>query len=201
MSDEPIVRQLKANRDPSGVLDFIAVLTGHAVIPADARAFASNLMRAVAIDNPTNSTSQFPPSIWLACTRAIKSAPAVLESSPVVFIYRERGPHGELGEEQTTCRQVSLHAAPFNAWGVQFKACGNGCVDVLATDFTYRADRGAIRCQCALCGWKSCRVKHEDVAGLVPMLSPDTPLIFWHTYPPSAHLLDAFLRMTKERRG
>lgn len=180
------------------MFDFIAVFTGPAVVPAHARSFVSNLMRAVAIDNPADSTIQFPPSLWLACTRAIKSAPAVLESSPVVFIYKERD---QRGKEQTACRQVALHTEPFNAWGVQFRACGNGCKDVVATDFTYVGNSRAMRCECTLCGWRSCKIKHKDIASLVPMLSRDFPLIFWHTYPPSPHLLDAFSRLTKERGG
>lgn len=155
------------------------------------------MVRAVAVDNPAESSNMFAPSLWAAFTRAIQSAPAFLESSPVVFIFKERG---EQGLERTTCRQVALHILPFNAWGVQFRACGNGCKDILPSDLSFRTDKNAIRCHCSLCGWKSCRLKHEDVANLVPALSPDLPLVFWHTFPPSAHLLDSFARVTQERR-
>lgn len=188
--------QLSSHGITSGLFDFVLVFTGPAVVPAHARAFLSSMVRAVAIDNPqaADSNDQRPSVLWAALTKAIKSAPAILESSPIVFISKERGPQG------MTCRQVALHMPPFNAWGVSFRACGGGCTDVLPSDLSFRHDRNAIRCHCALCGWKSCRVKHEDVDDLVHPFSPELPLVFWHTYPPSAHLLDGFTRLTRERR-
>ena len=51
---------------------------------------------------------------------------------------------------------------------------------------------------CALCGWKSCRVKQEDIAAMVFLMLSNPPLVFWHTYPPSLYLLNIFTRLTKE---
>ncbi|KAF8432362.1 hypothetical protein L210DRAFT_3507542 [Boletus edulis BED1] len=168
---------------------------------AETRKLVDDVVREVAIDNPAESNKSSPPLLWVALTRAIKAAPAVLESSPVAFIFKERRREGTNDEEVSTiCRQVAMHAPPFNAWGVQFRACGSGCKDVLPSDFTYRADKGAICCYCTLCGWKSSRVKHDDVVDQVPMLSDQHALIFSYTYPPSPHLLDAFARLTQERR-
>ena len=183
-------------KEPSGAFDFIIAFTGPAVVPAHARAFVSNMVRAVAIDNPADANHGFPPSIWSAFTRAIKSAPAFLESSPVVIICKERPPAGV----EIICRQVAQHAPPFNAWGVQFRTCGRSCTDVVPSDFTFRLDKGAIRCHCSLCGWKSCRLKYDVVANVVPMLSPGLPDVFWHSYPPPAHLLDTFPRISLERK-
>ncbi|KAF8124435.1 hypothetical protein EV363DRAFT_1299789 [Boletus edulis] len=191
---------LTANNSASGIFDFIVAFTGLAAIPAHARAFLSSVVREVAIDNPAESNKSSPPLIWDALTRAIKAAPVILESSPVAFIFKERKGEGTKDDGASTiCRQVAMHAPPFNAWGVQFRACGSGCKDVLPSDFTYRADKGAIRCYCTLCGWKSSRVKHDDVVDQVPVLSDQHALIFSYTYPPSPHLLDTFARLTQGR--
>ncbi|KAF8426455.1 hypothetical protein L210DRAFT_3652918 [Boletus edulis BED1] len=187
--------------DASDIFDFVVAFTGPAVVPAHARSFLSSVVREVAIDNPAESNKSSPPLLWDALTRAIKAAPVILESSPVAFIFKERKGEGTKDDGTSTiCRQVAMHAPPFNAWGVQFRACGSGCKDVLPSDFTYRADKGAIRCYCTLCGWKSSRVKHDNVVDQVPVLSDQHALIFSYTYPPSPHLLDTFARLTQERR-
>ena len=64
---------------------------------------------------------------------------------------------------------------------------------MLPTDFSFCSDRGVICCHCAMCGWKSCRVRHNEVLDMVPVLSPDLPLVYCHLYPPFAHLLDMFV--------
>lgn len=155
-------------------------------------------MRNVAINNPApgQKKNPSPPSVWDAFTGAIQCCPAVLESSPVVAILKERGKE----DDEVICRQVAMHAPPFNAWGVQFKACGMGCTDVVPSDFAFRVDRLAVRCICTLCGWKSCRLKHDEVSDLVRVLTPELPLVYWHPYPPPPQLLDVFPRITKQRR-
>lgn len=182
---------------PSNILDFLVVLTGPAVVPANARAFVSSMVRWLTIDSTVDLNEAPSTNIWAAVTKAIRAAPAVLESSPVVVFFKERG---EKEARSVVCRQIAMHAPPFNAWGVQFRTCGNSCKDVLPTDFSFRTDKGAIRCHCAMCGWKSCRVRHDDVLDMVPVLSPDLPLVYHHPYPPSFHLLDTFARISKERR-
>ena len=152
------------------------------------------MIRALAIDNPVESNEQQHSTLWGAFTRALESTPKVLESSPIVFVFAERW------AEKSTCRLVAMHHPPFNAWGVSFRACGGkGCKDVIPSDLSFRIEKNALRCYCALCGWKSCRVKQEDVAAMVFPMSSNLPLVFWHTYPPSPHLLDTFARLTRER--
>ena len=169
----------------------------HAVLAAHARSFVSSMTRELAIDNTAAAGSPRHPSVWAAFVRAVKHSPVVLESSPLVLIFKERG---EGAQRRAECRQVGSHMPPFNAWGVQFKACGNGC-SVVASDISFCPDgEGKIRCVCKLCGWKSCRLKHADVKEMVPKLCDELPSVCWHPYPPSPHLLSAFSRLTKERR-
>lgn len=184
----------KSDSALSGLFDFVMAFTGNAILSAQARAFVSAMTRALAVDNPVESNQGKHPTLWAAFTRAIRCAPAVLESSPIVFAFKERWC------ERAACRQVALHMPPFNAWGVSFRTCGGGCKDVLPSDLTFRYDKNALRCHCALCHWKSWRVKYDDVDDLVFPLCPDLPLAFWHTYPPSPHLLDSFARVTRGGR-
>ena len=169
----------------------------HAVLAAHARSFISSMTRELAIDNTTAVGSPRHPSIWAAFRRAVKHSPVVLESSLLMLIFKE---WGEGAQQRAECRQVGLHMLPFNAWGVQFKACRNGC-SVVASDISFCPDgEGKIRCVCKLCGWKSCRLKHTDVKEMVLKLCDELPSVCWHPYPPSPHLLSAFSRLTKERR-
>ncbi|KAI9568142.1 hypothetical protein HD554DRAFT_2172540 [Boletus coccyginus] len=179
-----------------GLVDGLITFVNQAVVPAHARAFISSMVRAMAVDNVAEAKGPSPPSLWAAFTSAIKACPVILESSPVVFIFKERGIPAEQPPE---CRQVRLHAPPFNAWGVQFRSCGNGC-DVTPSDVTFRTDKGAIRCRCVVCGWRSCRVREDDLRDMVWSVCPDLPLVFWHAYPPSPSLLRLFPTITSERR-
>jgi hypothetical protein len=174
----------------------VIAFPAHRILAAHARSFVSSMTRELAIDNAAEAGSARPPSIWEAFVRAVKHSLGVLESSPLVLIFKERG---EGAQRHAECRQVGLHMPPFNAWGVQFRACGRGCT-VVASDLSFRWDKGAMRCHCKLCGWKSCRVKDDDVADMVTNLCAELPSVYWHTFPPSPHLLSTFSRITKERR-
>ncbi|KAF8425825.1 hypothetical protein L210DRAFT_3509227 [Boletus edulis BED1] len=60
---------------------------------AETRKLVDDVVREVAIDNPAESNKSSPPLLWVALTRAIKAAPVILESSPVV-IFKERKGEG-----------------------------------------------------------------------------------------------------------
>jgi hypothetical protein len=156
------------------MFDFVIAFMGPAVGPAHACTFVSDMVQAVAVNNPAESSSAFPPSIWVAFQRAIRAAPVILESSPLVAIFKE---HGEPPEQRATCRQVVLHTPLFTAWGMQFKGCGAGCKNILASDMMFYIDDCVIHCHCKLCGWKSWRLKHEDVVNMVPLLSLDLAFV------------------------
>ncbi|KAH0825637.1 hypothetical protein J3R83DRAFT_13484 [Lanmaoa asiatica] len=179
-----------------GIFDFVVAFPAQTTLPAHARSFVSSMTRSLAIDNAAEAKSARPPSIWSAFVRAVKHSLAVLESTPIILIFNERG---EGPQRHAECRQVGSHMPPFNAWGVQFSACGNGC-DVVASDMAFRSDKGAMRCHCMMCGWKSIKVKIDDVADMVSTLCADLPSVYWHAYPPSPHLLSTFSRITAERR-
>lgn len=166
------------------------------VPPQHSRSFITSMVHAVAIDNAVEVTSLDPPSIWSSITKVIAACPAVVAHSPLTAIFRERS---ATEESPVNCRQVALHAPPSNAWGVQFMACRAGC-NVSASDLVFRVDKGAMRCLCTRCGWKSHRVRYNAVEAVVHGLSSDLPAVFWHAYPPSPHLLDTFARVTKDRQ-
>jgi hypothetical protein len=145
----------------------VIAFPAHRILAAHARSFVSSMTRELAIDNAAEAGSARPPSIWEAFVRAVKHSLGVLESSPLVLIFKERG---EGAQRHAECRQVGLHMPPFNAWGVQFRACGRGCT-VVASDLSFRWDKGAMRCHCKTLrlevlqgqGRRRCRHGHELV--------------------------------------
>lgn len=135
------------------------------------------------------------PRIWGGLVRAIKCCPAILESSPVVIIFKEEG---DQAGQYADCRQLALHNPPYNTWGVDFSACGNGC-NAAGFDFVFHMDKGAMRCYCTLCGWRSCRVKYSNMSDIIGNLCPELPSVFWHAYLLSPHLCGTFAWIMKDQ--
>jgi hypothetical protein len=48
------------------MFDFVITFMGPAVVPAHTRTFVSNMVLAVVVNNPVESSNVFPPSIWAA---------------------------------------------------------------------------------------------------------------------------------------
>ena len=104
------------------------MLTGPAVVLANTRVFVSSMVRWLTIDSTVDLNEALSTNIWAAITKAIRAALAVLESSPVIVFFKE---WGEKEAQSVVCRQIAMHALPFNTWGVQFRTCGNSCKDIL----------------------------------------------------------------------
>ena len=132
-------------------------------------------------------------TLWGVFTRALESTLKVLESLLINFVFVEQW------GEKLTCRHVAMYHLLFNAWGVSFRTCGGkDCKDVISSDLSFHIKKNTLCYYCAFCGWKSCRVKQEDIAAMVFLMLFNLLLVFWHTYPPSLYLLNIFTRLTKE---
>lgn len=165
----------------------------------DSRNFVSTMLHALAIDNATPAKQgQRRPSIWVAFTEAVATTPALLQHGPVFLAFRERGMSGPEGD--VFCRRTSIHSPPFTAWGLPFSVCAAGC-SVDARQFCVRAEKdGSVRTNCLLCSWKSCKVRRADVSTIHPVAEGNETL-FWHAFPIPAHVHNAFVTLTAQRRA
>lgn len=164
----------------------------------ESRYFISTMLRTLAIDNPT-PTGQGRPSIWAAFAKAVAATPALVQQGPMFLAFRERrtsdGPQGD----SVLCRRTAVHSPPFTAWGLPFRVCGKGC-SVNASRFTVRTEKdGCARTSCFACGWKSCKVRRQDISSVHP-IAEGNEAVFWHAFPVPPHVDNAFVSLTDQRR-
>ena len=143
----------------------------YAVLVAHARSFVSSMMQELAIENTAAAGSPSHPSIWAAFMQAGKHSPVVLESLPLMLIFKEQGKAlidvqsaGRLG---CICHH-SMHGASNS------RLAEMGAASLCRTPAL--APMGRQR-------FAACRLKHTDMKEMVPKLCDELPSVCWPSIP------------------
>ena len=95
-----------------------------------------------------------------------------------------------------------MHVVPWRAFGIEFKACGTPECNPLPYRMLVKGDAARFRLVCSQCKWKSAWLKAEEhPPHLYQVNRVVSPLLFWHSYPPSPGLLNLFVDATPKLDG